>query len=236
MPSRPEDRDPLRMVTNGSPLWQLECDALILCRLLDARASDGEPWDVDGDRWDTAAAARVGSRTLLGLAGGRIADLVPPLRVRLPSTPWDVPDFLPLGPRHLASARLRKVLEPWAEWIDWLPVEVMASDAAGRAADYRLMRLFAHRLAFDLPASGLPADADWLAIVLASGLALRSDAANGPPIFIAEESPGSWFVADAVAERVMQAGCTGIAFRHPDDVGKIAPPRRFRGADGVMLG
>lgn len=237
MQSRPGDHEPEQQAAGSasSVLWNLDCEELVLGRLLDLMGPDGALADVDGERWVIAAAERVGIRTLMGLEDGRITGMVPPLRVRLPLAPWDAPDFLPLGSRHLASARLRAVLAPWAEWIEWLPVEVLASDAMGRAADYRLMRLFAHRPAFDLPASGLPPDAEWLAIALARRLVLRADAADGPAIFVADESPARWFVSDVVAARVVQAGCTGIAFLHPDDVGKIAPPRRFRGANGIVV-
>lgn len=219
---------------DGSAFWLIRSDPLVAAYVDDLMLPPGGLAVIDGSAWDKMVEQRFGRMARVGLDARRLADLATPLKLRLPDSPWKPPDFLTLGGRRFASARLRQVLSPWADLIDWVPLDLTTSEATGREADYRLMRLLAHRPAFDAEASGLVLKPDQL-IAFTSRYVLRNDIADAPGLFHAEDRPSILLASDAVAERVMRSGCTGIEFRHPEDSATGDRPRRIRGPDGVIL-
>jgi hypothetical protein len=52
-------------------------------------------------------------------------------------------------------------------------------------------------------------------------------------IFRIAEITSSMLVTDALAERVLRAGCTGLEFAHPDNLWSGKRVERYRTADGI---
>lgn len=116
-----------------------------------------------------------------------------------------------------------------------------AAELGARAQDYRLLHVLARQPAMDLERSACELE-DFVnrltgerkklptfihRFVLMGGLQLRTE------IFRLDESPTYILVADAVAERVLRAGCTGMEFSDPDNLQSGTRVERYRTADGI---
>lgn len=67
------------------------------------------------------------------------------------------------------------------------------------------------------------------------GGAVPPEAEPQHSLFFCQQSPGQLFCTDALAVRVLSAGCVGIRFLHPAHLG-IARPSRYRTLRGVEEG
>jgi hypothetical protein len=163
-------------------------------------------------------------------------------RLALPQTGF-APDYFSCGGCAFASRKLRDVLSQPKEVVQWAPVELVAGGAEARAQAYRWMRVLAFQPAMDMKRSQYEAEqgrdrmtgeprlrAVWVdRYVLLEGLEARTE------VFYVEETYATVLVTDGLAERVMRAGCTGVAFRDPTLPQHTGGLRRFRTATGVVV-
>src|ERR1700722_3425456 len=158
----------------------------------------------------------------------------------LPDWPF-APDFWTFGRLEFASRRLRDALAQPGEVVQVLPFDLVRASAAARAQDYRWIGVLARQEALDLArcecrikerrhaVTGklvrFPSNVDFFA--------LRENLVPLTEIFRLDESPTYILVTDAVAERVLRAGCTGMEFSDPANRQSGKRVVRYRTADGI---
>ena len=81
----------------------------------------------------------------------------------------------------------------------------------------------------------------YVAISKITRLVLRDDLAPQHDLFRVSEDPTTELATDALAERVQQAGCTGVVFLEPETAFSWPNTeerryRRYRTLDGVVAG
>lgn len=152
------------------------------------------------------------------------------------------PDFFEFGSYWLASRRLRDVLALPEHVVQYWPIELLAGTAEAEAQDYRWMRVLLCQHAMDWARSVCK-----VGIVTNTVTGRRSLMARGVERFAvrpglrpvaelfwaAETRSRGALAADVLAERVLRAGCTGVAFQDPGTIGIYQGIKRFRTAKGV---
>ena len=170
---------------------------------------------------------------------GRWPESYPHPVAALPDWPF-APDFWTFGRYEFASRRLRDALAQPGDVVQFLPFDLVRASAAARRQDYRWMRVLARQEGLDLArcigikerphaVTGKPVRS----FANIDSFALRSDLAPLTEIFRLEESPTYILVTDAVAGRVLQAGCTGMEFSDPANRQGGKRVDRIRTADGI---
>ena len=151
------------------------------------------------------------------------------------------PDFLRVGSFDFASARLRDALAQPADVVQYLPADTSRSHADVQAQDYRRMRLLRRQPVVDMAASDVTMrdipragpDADPIRIPYFRRMAVHEDAAPRYEIFTDTVATARWFCTDALALRVLEAGCTGIDFIAPESY-TLFGAKMIRTLDGVV--
>ena len=150
------------------------------------------------------------------------------------------PDFFEWGSWQFVSRRLREAmaLPEWA--VSYLPARIERGSDAARQQDYAVMYVRAFTDAIDIEASdcrwehAISAKTGQPYISVSSLSVIRFKPWVKPPcdLFIDSTACIQLFATDALAERVLQAGCTGIEFEHP--LWMFAPDGNYvlRTADG----
>ena len=170
----------------------------------------------------------------------RLPDRFPLLEMSMPIKDWPAPDFFTINILTFVSARMRSVLGLPSDVVQYLPIQLTAAGPLARAQDYQLLRVFPHQPAIDLSRSKYDVGG-WTEddgtkkefILMVTSLALRADLLTRSELFWADEVPVCLLATDALAERVMKAGCTGIQFNDPATTGVLNGMIRIRTADGV---
>jgi len=170
---------------------------------------------------------------------GRWPESYPLPIAALPDWPF-APDFWTFGRYEFASRRLRDALAHPGDVVQFLPFDLVRASAAARAQDYRWMRVLARQEGLDLvrcvgieerphAVTGKPvrsfSNIDFFA--------LRQNLVPRTEIFRLEESPTYILVTDAVAGRVLRAGCTGMEFSDPANRQGGKRVVHYRTADGI---
>lgn len=170
----------------------------------------------------------------------RLPDGFPILQLVLPDSGF-APDFLTYEGYWFCSRSLREALAQPDHVVQFAPVEIIAGGEEVRAQDYRVLRVLARQKAMDLDRSECELE-DWVNRITGipqkvprfiERFVLLDDLQPRTEMFRVDESSSHVLVADAVAERVLRAGCTGLEFTDP------ACPRhgprvvRYRTADGI---
>lgn len=133
------------------------------------------------------------------------------------------PDFIVLEHRWFMSAKLLAAMA-LPDWVaDIRPIDLVAGGAEARAKDYHFVRVRAFADAIDFAASdarlskfrsaktgAMITSVDWL-----SRIRIREGFKPTADLFEDATAQTRCFATDALAERVLAAGCTGIAFVHP---------------------
>ena len=151
------------------------------------------------------------------------------------------PDFWSFGRYDFASRRLRDALAQPEDVVQFLPFNLVQAGAAARAQDYCWMRVVVHQEALDIDRCDCRITMRTHAITGKPRrslsniklLALRQDLTPRTGIFRLEESPTYIYATDAVAERVLRAGCTGMEFCHPENRLGGMRIERYRILDGI---
>ena len=169
---------------------------------------------------EAGAAAGIGPATAADPV--RFPEDFPATRLRI--TRSDIaPDLLGLC-YSLASRRLRDVLAQPDDVVQYLPVDASESRPNVQAQDYRVMRLLRRQTVVDLAASEVEFDeilADdptqpprrfpWFTTRI-----ILADASPRYEIFTDTVDVGTWYCTDALAQRVLEQGCTGVDFLLPE--------------------
>jgi hypothetical protein len=168
-----------------------------------------------------------------------LPDDFPPVRLALPEKGFS-PDYFGYGGDKFCSRRLREAMDLPEGVVQFMPVDLVAGGAQVRAQEYQLMRVIAHQPAIDLERSvydeidgpdeypGQPRRITWVGrYVFLDGLRPATE------IFRTDETYAVIFVTDALAERVLRAGCTGMEFRDPTLPQHGGRLLRYRTAAGV---
>ena len=168
-----------------------------------------------------------------------LPDDFPPVQLALPEKGFS-PDYFGYGSDNFCSRRLRDAMNLPDGMVQFMPIELVSGGAQVLAQDYQLMRVVAHQPVLDMERSVYEPIDD------------RRAQGNHPPrpmwferfvlletlqsvaeIFRADEIYVKVFVTDALAERVLQAGCTGMEFYDPTLPQHGDRLRRYRTATGI---
>jgi hypothetical protein len=132
------------------------------------------------------------------------------------------PDYFSFGSVRFCSARLRDALAQPADVIEYTPIDLRCDGAKAIAQEYQRMRILAVQPAMDMQRS-LYESEEWVhstsgetsiwireieKLVLQEGFRPQAE------IFCIEGRSLAVLAIDALAERVLKAGCTGLEFRH----------------------
>ena len=106
---------------------------------------------------------------------------------------------------------------------------------------YMVMRVLASQATVDLDRSRVVIEdrvdihigGNYRYVSFVSQIALRADLQPRTDLFQADELDTELFATDALAERVMAAGCLGIEFRHPEEPSFYDQPYTIRTARGI---
>jgi hypothetical protein len=168
-----------------------------------------------------------------------LPDDFPPVRLALPEKGFS-PDYFGYGSDDFCSRRLREAMNLPEGVVQFMPIDLVAGGAQARTQEYQLMRVLAHQPTLDMERSiytlsdwpdrpgGQRRRARWVdRCVLVEGLRPITE------IFRTDETYVMVFVTDALAERVLRAGCTGMEFRDPTLPQRGDRLVRYRTATGV---
>lgn len=166
----------------------------------------------------------------------------PHLFISLPRRNF-APDFFTFGPYSFASRRLRDVLALSERVVQYWPVELLAGTVEAEAQDYRWMRVLPVRLAMDWARSVckfriMTGRNTGHRLLITTNRVRRFAVKPGlrPAAelsWAAEDCGPGPLATDALAERVLRAGCTGVAFQDPRTAHTYQGIKLFRTADGV---
>ena len=171
----------------------------------------------------------------------RLPEGFPLLEMNMPVGDWPAPDFFNINILTFVSARMRSVLGLPGDVVQYLPVKLVAAGPLARTQDYQLLRVLTHQPAIDMSRSKYHVGG-WTEddgtkkefILMVTSLALRANLLTRSDLFWADEIPVCLLATDALAERVMKAGCTGVQFDDPATTGVMKGARRTRVATGII--
>jgi hypothetical protein len=160
--------------------------------------------------------------------GGRPMAAIVPLPPDLPrlrlAMPQDVaPDYFGYDAFTIVSRRLKDAMAQPEHVLQFIPIELVEGGEQARAREYHLMHILIRQPAIDLERSegeledyvnrltGKPSKR----FRFVTRLALRKDLHPLAEIVQVEERLSLLLVSDALAERVLRAGCTGVEFSDP---------------------
>jgi hypothetical protein len=151
------------------------------------------------------------------------------------------PDFFSFGIYDFVSRPLRDAMAQPDHVVQYTPVELVRGSAEARAQDYRLLRVLAKQSAMDLERSDCELEEfthrltgermKWPREI--TRFALLDNLIAKAEIFRIAEIASRVLVTDALAERVLRAGCTGIEFYHPDNRWAGKRVEHYRTTDGI---
>lgn len=151
------------------------------------------------------------------------------------------PDYFGTGIYKFVSHRVREAFALPDSIAQYIPIELLSGGAEARAQKYHWMNLLACYPAIDLQRSSYTMS-DGLTYATGEKLryinsyermVIRDDIAPSAELFRVAEDLTTVLASDALAERVMRAGCTGIAFEDPATARNFGPISRYRTATGV---
>lgn len=151
------------------------------------------------------------------------------------------PDYFGTGIYNFVSHRLRAAFALPDGIAQYIPIELLSGGPEVRAQEYQWMNLLACYPAIDLQRSSYTMSKD---LTYATGekfefidsyerMVIRDDIAPSAELFRVAEDLTTVLASDALAERVLRAGCTGIAFEDPATAYPYGPIHRYRTATGV---
>lgn len=151
------------------------------------------------------------------------------------------PDYFHFGKYHFCSRKLRDAIAQPGKVVEYRPVQLTGDSPNVLAQDYRWMRVLAGQPAMEIRLSDCEVEQitsriSGKTITVATNidrLVLPPDFVPVTEIFRVAETLGTEMVTDALAERVLRAGCTGMEFRHPGDERWGKHIVHFRTIEGV---
>ena len=171
-----------------------------------------------------------------------LPDDFPHVVLKLPDRGF-APDYMEPGGHHLVSRRMREAMALPPEVVQYRPVVLYSPTTDGAAQDYRELRLLVQQPAMDLERSSFDGNefnnartgARMMNIRTVNRFVLREGFRPRFDLFLLGENRFTIMATDALAERVMQAGCTSVVFIEPAGSFSGGHYRscRYRTADGV---
>ncbi len=169
------------------------------------------------------------------------SDFIRP-ELRMPSSGF-APDYFRVGRVTFASRRLRAALSQSPAAVQYHPVSITGGGEEARSQDYLWMNIIACHKAIDLTRSLYEMGGGTVSttgekfqyIQSYERMVFRDDIPPGAELFRVAEDLVTVLASDALAERVMRTGCTGIAFEAPETHRSLGPIHRYRTATGVMV-
>ena len=161
----------------------------------------------------------------------------------LPPLDFDL-DFFTQSGMIFVSRRFRDALAQPPGVVQYWPVDLVRASDEAHGQDYMLLRILASEPAMDLGRSVYNESQStnrrtgevltWRdavnRIVPIEGIVSRTE------IFRVEEDKFTILVTDALAERVLRAGCDGVSFDEPETIGMHGrEAQRRRTADGIIV-
>lgn len=151
------------------------------------------------------------------------------------------PDLFGFEGYDFCSRRLRDALAQPESVIQFCPIELLAGGEAVRARDYQMMHILARQPAMDVERSDCSVReaiqqktrkpiriVQWV-----DRYALYDDLVPRTEIFEIDERVGVTLVTDALALRVLHAGCIGVEFRDPTELQHGMRVEHYRTTKGV---
>lgn len=134
-----------------------------------------------------------------------------------------LPDYNVVQNLPFVSDRMRRAMDLPDGAAQFVPVENVSRPPRARAARYSLLRVLAQARAIDGERSDCHVDrpvsvktgAEVLRLAGVTAIRLLSGFEPPADLFREIAAPTIVFATDALAERVIAAGCTGVQFRHP---------------------
>ena len=222
------------------PIWLVRGDPSTQDRIAGRALRKGDIKVVNGLEWEMAVTATTGSRRSLGPDAPSLPDGFLRLALELPDAVWAAPDYFTLGNFSFVSAKFRDAVGAPPTVLHYLPLDLRTGRERARTQDYKLLRVTAHQPAMDCERSVYelgsvtpPGRPTTSFIRFVNSYVLRDDLVPASEIFWDDVLLSSLLAVDALAERVMQAGCTGIRFRDPATRGVGNGVIRYRTATGI---
>ncbi len=139
------------------------------------------------------------------------------------------------------SCRLRDAIGQPGDVVQYHPIELRSSGRDVRAQDYCLINILACHPAIDMQPASYEMDEGtncatgekFRYIDSYKQLVVRDDISPTAELFRVAEDLNTVLASDALAERVMRAGCTGMSFEDPATAHPYGPISRYRTATGV---
>ena len=231
------------MATTKLPLWAL-IQTLDVFSKLHEDDSESPPFGlINGNELSDAMRAFAKQSTVEDIHIEPLPADFPLVVLKLPHRGF-APDYMEAGSHRLVSRRMREAMALPPDVVQYRPVVLYSPSTDGAAQDYRELRLLVQQPALDLDKSdyvgteyksartGKP----FILMRTVTRFVLREDFSPRHDLFVLDESHRRVMATDALAERVMQAGCTGAVFIEPEgSYGLTGRWRqgRYRTADGV---
>ncbi len=168
----------------------------------------------------------------------------PPMLLNYPMQGSILPDLLWPSELLLCSARLRNAMALPPGVVQYLPVDICAPDPRVHAMDYKALHILAHQPVIDLERSDVTIElkpdrhtgGTYPEFSFDKRWAIRAGFQPQTDLFRSCEDVFAVFVSDALAERVMAAGCLGCVFEHPEGPNYSGGlPQTIRTARGIEL-
>ena len=222
------------------PIWLVRGDPSTQDQIAGRALKKGDIKVLNGLEWEMAVTATTGSRRSLGPGTSSLPDCFLRLALELPDGVWDAPDYFERGRFSFVSAKFRDAVGALPTVLQFLPLDLRAGRERARTQDYNLLRVLSHQPAMDCERSVYelgsvtpPGRPTTSFIRFIHSYVLRDDLVPASEIFWDDVILSSLLAVDALAERVMQAGCTGIRFDDPTTRGVGNGLLRYRTATGV---
>ena len=221
-------------------IWLVECDALIADRIVDRKVTQGDVAVLNEAEWREQIPSVPAGPWLVNLGDQKLPEDIAPLAIRLPEEKWEAPDFFGIGARRFVSWRFREAVGAMPDVVEYGRISLASGGPQSVAQDYRILRVLSSQPVMDLERSTYARRSHtrrdgrtfhWIADV--DAYVPRADLVPETDIFWDRVFLVTLIAVDALAERVMQAGCTGIRFQDPTTRGVLNGVIRYRTATGV---
>jgi hypothetical protein len=152
------------------------------------------------------------------------------------------PDYFTLAGYHFCSRQFRDALAQSDPVVQYTPIELVKGGALVRAQEYQRLRVIAWQRVLDLERSDCKIEEIYDPATgrnekfarSVNCFVLRDNLHSQSEIFRMRESGSIVLVTDALAERVLRAGCTGMEFTDPSNPRFVGIYwERYRTLDGI---
>ena len=184
-------------------------------------------WVPDTTSWETYTAAKFTDRVVQKWVNSQLAKGMPiaePLPEIVVQVEGEYPpaDFFACVTIRIVSITIKRILESFVnQGVQFFPVVVLDRDRGPTQKQYFFMHIVEKVPCFDWEKSecriGVLSDGSRHIVAIDRLVLLPVDTVEHPLFKVAEVSQFILCVDDGIAQRILDAGCTGAAFRHPSE-------------------